>query len=793
MRENNFLFSLYTRFNSTPFVFIRLFILFAFPAFIILTWALPFAVIFVTLYCFFLMNEAFISFKVNRTRPYHKLSDAKTELVYTMKFPFRALFEKSDSLLQLITFLSHLPECIFVTDKIGPGFSFAQVDLEKDDVLQQAGELVRAVKGDYITSVDYFVAYLFLSEETTHYFQTNDLGKEDVIGILYWVRNVFSVDSVPSVQLHFGGQSFGDFLVYGWDVEVRKYTVDLTAKVISYAKPPTLVGRKMEYDQFLNILSKERNNNVILVGEEGTGKTLLVEHYAYESHLREAPKALSGKRVFELLADRLIAGAKDQGDLQERIGYFLSDVQHTGNAIIYIQNIENIFGGGGFHFDISGVITEYLQDTKIPFIGTTTPSAYRTFLERRSGIVELFEVMRIEEPEETMALFMLFDKVGQIEGTHHVSFTYNAIKEAVSLSSSYLLETYLPGKALDLLDEVAAEVMLSKKNVVDKEDVIKKIEQRTHVVIGTPTAAEREKLLRLEDEIHKRIIDQEEAVHVISEALRRLRSGFSSGKRPISVFLFLGPTGVGKTETAKALAAIYFGSEQVMIRLDMSEYQTQESIKRLLGSLPGEEEVASEFLEAVRHHPFSVILLDEFEKAHPRILDVFLQVFDDGRLTDNRGKTASFRNTIIIATSNAGSEFIREKLVAGSDITGIKQELLDLLQKQQLYRPELLNRFDEIIIFKPLGENEVAQVAKLTLTGILKALEEKQIYITFDESLIQKIAKEAFNKEFGARPVRRYIQEHVEGLLSQLILQDQLKKGAHKKLTVDVNGDITLV
>jgi len=379
---------------------------------------------------------------------------------------------------------------------------------------------------------------------------------------------------------------------------------------------------------------------------------------------------------------------------------------------------------------------------------------------------------------------MLFKKAFWLEKEFNVSLTYRAIVAAFEFSAKYSKEKVLPGSAVDLLTDVANNVKLSGKKIVDEQDILTQVERKTKIPVGQPKTAEKKLLLNLESEIHKRIIDQEEAVSAVSEALRRVRTGLNASKKPIS-FLFLGPTGVGKTETAKALSAIYFKSEDAMLRFDMSEYKGEEGIKRLLGATPGEGSEKGE-IEKVYDNPFSLVLLDEFEKADPKILDLFLQVLDDGRLTDNKGKTISFANAIIIATSNAGSEFIREEIQKGTKVDkNFKTNLLDYLQKQGIFKPELLNRFDEIVIFKPLGEKEVVAITKLMLVQFQKNLKDKDIEINFDDNIITKIASEGFDKEFGARPLKRFIQDNIEDLIAQKILKDEIKRG--DKITVSVN------
>ena len=359
------------------------------------------------------------------------------------------------------------------------------------------------------------------------------------------------------------------------------------------------------------------------------------------------------------------------------------------------------------------------------------------------------------------------------------------------LAPAYFPDRFSPGRALDLLENVASKSSLDRKKTIDAQDVIEFVQRKTNIALSEPDERERELLLSLEEKMHKRVIGQEEAVLAVANTLRRLRSGFKSENRPISVMLFLGPTGVGKTETAKALAAEYFGNQNAMIRLDMSEYQTQDQIKRILGESPGEEVIANALTDQVEKNPFSLILLDEFEKAHPHLLDIFLQVFDEGRLTDNRGKTVSFTNTIIIATSNAGSELIRETINKG--LTMLRDELVDYLLKNNIFKPELINRFDEVIVFRPLMQEEVQKISSILLSETLSTLSDNGIKLTFDDHVVSKIAKESYDATFGARNIRRYIADNVESYISKLILQDNIKKGEEAKLTVDEGNAFVVI
>lgn len=744
-------------------------------------------------FSFFLANEAFIHFKVMRTKPAVKVTQLESVSLEVAVFPALLDYSGASDSYGVAQNLSDDPEIKFIIEKFGKTFTLFEDHFPKEQMLEKAFQIVKAINGDYIREIDLFIAYLLLTEEKSKLFENNDLKENDIVNMLFWARNKFVPKSEGLSRVEFTGSGVFDFFIFGWNVETKRYSNDYTVKVLSDKYSPIVVGRTKEYEEMLTFLAKGSANNVILVGEPGTGRTTLIDYFTYQSHIGRVPPVLAYKRVFELFADRILSGVNNQGELEARINDLFADLYYSGDSIVFIQNIENIFGGGGLNFDMSGVIFQYLKDARIQIIGTATSSIFKTRLANRDDIKQFFEVERLEEPDQEQALFMLFEKVPQLEEKYGASFTYNAIETSIMLSSSYFVDRYLPGKAIDLLESVVSEVKLSGRSIVEKDDVIKKVEQRTKILIASPTEEEKQTLLHLEDEIHKRVIDQQEAVSAVANSIRRLRSGFSNNKRPISVFLFLGPTGVGKTEMAKALSQVYFGDEKRMIRLDMSEYQTQDSIKKMLGSLPGEAYTPSEFLESVKNNPFSLILLDEFEKAHPQILDVFLQVFDDGRLTDNSGRTIPFTSTIIIATSNAGSEMIRERVQQKIDLQSSKREILDYLQKKGMFRPELLNRFDDIVLFKPLGKEEIRSIARLQLKGILKLQEEKSIYLQFDEKIIEKMSREAFDIEFGARNVRRYIQNNIENSISKLILENKIKKGDRKTLTVDEKGDYTLV
>lgn len=734
------------------------------------------------------MAEVFFEFKIARIRPRVQALETKTSLD-SFTLPVLGIFLNNGKTADIAKELSKKPQTIFMLEKADISSKEIQfINIDKKELANYALELVKTLKGKYITTMDIFAAYLLLTEDKTKLLFNKKLKKEELMHILYWARTSFDYEENPkSLKVSFSGEGLAEEWVFGWTIETKKYMIDLTPEVLS--RKPMSLGREEEYNQTIEALYK--GTSVILVGETGSGKESVIEDLAYESFAGKLNGNLYHQKIFQLMVDAFLAGTTNQGDLQERLDLVIAEISHAGDVIIYIPNFEAILGSSTFAIDLSGALIPYLEKRVLRVVGTVTPEVYKKFVEPRNTLLDVFEIVKFDEPDKDTALLMLFKKAFWLESEFNVSLTYKAIAAAFEFSSKYSKEKVLPGSAVDLLTDAANNVKLSGKKIVKEQDILTQVERKTNIPVGQPKAAEKELLLNLESEIHKRIVDQEEAVSAVSEALRRVRTGLSASKKPIS-FLFLGPTGVGKTETAKALSSIYFKSENAMLRFDMSEYKGEEGIKRLLGATPGEGSEKGE-IEKVYDNPFSLVLLDEFEKADPKILDLFLQVLDDGRLTDNKGKAISFTNTIIIATSNAGSEFIREKIQSGTVLDkAFKTSLLDFLQKQGIFKPELLNRFDEIVAFKPLGEAEVVQIIKLMLSQVQKNLKDKDIEVNFDDKIITKIASEGFDKEFGARPLKRFIQDNIEDLIAQKMLKDEIKRGDKVMVSVDLQNQILL-
>lgn len=527
---------------------------------------------------------------------------------------------------------------------------------------------------------------------------------------------------------------------------------------------------------------------VILVGPVGTGKNTIVHGIAELMVEEDVPEILKDKRLIELDATRLVSGAA-AAEAQERLLVIIDEVARAGNIVLYINNIENITGiqaGAGESLDLSEVLVSSLERKDLYCLAAATDQNYVKYIEGKP-LGDLMTKVEIKEPAGSQAVQIIESKIGFLEGKYGVYFSYEAIEAAVQLSAKYIHDKYLPAKAIEILSDVAVRASKNKDEgrLIAAETVVEYISGMTGIPLTKVTASESEELLHLEEKIHGRMIGQEEAVNMVAASLRRARAELREGKRPIANFLFLGPTGVGKTELAKIIAEVYFGKEDVMARLDMSEYQHADSVEKMIGSADGA--VLGYLTEAVRKKPFSLVLLDEFEKAHPNILNLFLQVMDDGRLTDGQGRTIDFTSSIIIATSNAGALFIQERVRAGIDLDKIKDTLINE-HLTKVMRPELINRFDGVIVFKPLSEENVVAIARLMLNKIGKILAEKGIGLRAEEEGIKIIAKEGFDPQFGARPLRRVLQDKIENAIANKLLAKEIKR--RDTVVIDVNGEI---
>lgn len=555
-----------------------------------------------------------------------------------------------------------------------------------------------------------------------------------------------------------------------------RYSVDLTLRA-SRNTLPYVVGREEELKKIYRVMESGRRS-IMLVGDSGVGKTYVLYALAERMAAEDVPEPLQDKRLVALSASALVAGAGAIGQLEQRIEAVINEIVRSRNSILVIENVDQLVGvssTGGQGLDAAQMIAQELQQHTFLALATTDPASYRRALEHGS-LLSAFEKIEINEMDPEQALIVIESRVGPLESRHQVFFTLESIDKAVELTRRYLHERPLPGSALDVLEQAAvlARKAHGPKSMVTGEDVASIVSEQGHVKAMAVTGDEQQKLLHLEEEMHHRVIGQDEAVKAVANALRRARAELRDNKRPIANLLFLGPTGVGKTELAKTVASVYFGSEAVMIRLDMSEYQDIASIHKLIGAPPGYAGSSAGYLtEAVRQRPFSLILLDELEKAHPDILNIFLQVMDDGRLTDGNGRTIDFTNVILIATSNAGTQHIQNRMRDGASVSTIKDELMNQ-ELSQYFRPEFLNRFDSIVVFTPLSPIEVTKIVGLMMNDISARLAKKGITFKAAPEASAELALNGFDPLFGARPLRRAVQEHVDNALAQFMLQGKL-------------------
>jgi len=560
----------------------------------------------------------------------------------------------------------------------------------------------------------------------------------------------------------------------GYTITLDRYSIDIS-EIVKRRGFPEIIGHQKEIEAMERILSRREINNVLIIGDPGSGRKSMIEALAIKSVLGESLPEVNFKRVLQLDLPSLLAQTESHEEVESILDTIFRETISAGNIILVIDEFHNFIGGvtrPGV-IDISGVISSYLPLPQFQIVALTTFEGLHKQIEQNPSVLSLFEKVVVSEILERETLMLLENLALILEYKYKKFISYPALRNIINYCSKYLPAKPFPEKAMDLLDEVMVYLAQTKDNVLLPKHVAKIVTEKTQIPVGEIEIRERKILLNLEALIHQRIINQEEAVKEVSAALRRARAEVTIRNGPIGCFLFLGPTGVGKTETSKALTEIYFGSEKRMIRLDMSEFQAIADIPRLIGS-PGEEGFLT---TEVRERPFSSILLDEIEKAHPNILNLFLQVLDEGYLTDGLGRKVNFKNSIIIATSNAGYQIILEAIKQGAEWSGVKERLLNYLFEKGIFRPEFINRFDAVIVFKPLTKENLLDIVELLLQKIKKNLAEKDIEFLVTKPLKEKITELGYSQIFGAREMQRVIQDKVENILAQALLSGELKRG----------------
>ena len=653
---------------------------------------------------------------------------------------------------------------------------------------------------------------------------------------------------------------------YNQTQTLNQYGTDLTKRALDGKLDP-VIGRKDEIERVIQILSRRMKNNPCLIGEPGVGKTAVVEGLAEKIIADDVPKQLKGKRVVTLDISSMVAGAKYRGDFEDRIKKCISEVKKAGDVILFIDEIHTIVGAGSAEgaVDAANILKPSLARGEIQLIGATTLNEYRKYIEKDSALERRFSPVTVSEPSNEDTIKILEGIRDKYEAHHNVKITEEAIKAAVDLSARYINDRFMPDKAIDLIDEAASKVRMKaysepdnlkkleeelssiekekedaihaqdfekaatlrdkqheKQKKLDKEkqkwenknskevlnlteeDIAEVISSWTKIPVKKLTQDENEKLKNLEKSLHERVIGQNEAVEAVAKAIRRGRVGLKDTNRPIGSFLFLGPTGVGKTELSKALAESLFGNEDSMIRIDMSEYMEGHSISKLIGSPPGYVgyDEGGQLTEKIRRNPYSVILFDEIEKAHPDVMNMLLQILDDGRLTDSNGRTVDFKNTVIIMTSNVGARLITDKKTLGftskieenkEDIKEYEETKKDVMQElKKQFRPEFINRIDEIIVFHKLSKDEMKQIVNIMLKQVTKRMEAQNIKLEIEDSVKDKIIEKGIDINYGARPLKRTIQNLIEDKIAEAILDGKVKQNKKAKIVVDEEGNIAI-
>ena len=606
-----------------------------------------------------------------------------------------------------------------------------------------------------------------------------DLKVEDIENLTLWLESIEEKIAERKKFWEYRNLAKGGSLAKEWSAgytaTLDKYSIDWT-DYIRKKGFEEIIGHKDTIEQVERVLSRTEIKNVLLIGEPGFGRGAIIRALVQRSLFGESFPNLNYKRVVELDIPSLLAQFENHEEVEAILDKIFREVIYAGNIILVINEFHNFVGQltrPGI-IDISGILTPFLKSPQLQIIAITTFPGLHRYIEQNPAVLSLFEKVEVSEisAEETIRLLENLTLV--LEQKYKKFISYPALRETVNYSKRYLTTVPFPKKALDLLDETMVYLVQSTKDkILLPEHVAKIISEKVQVPVGELELKEKELLLNLEILIHQRIINQEEAVSEVSAALRRARTEVTVRKGPMGCFLFLGPTGVGKTETSKAISEIYFSSEEKMIRLDMSEFQAIGDIPRLIGA-PGEEGLLT---TKIKENPFSLILLDEIEKSHPNVLNLFLQVLDEGHLTDGQGRKVDFKNSIIIATSNAGYQVILEALKKGEPMSEIKNELLDFLFKEGIFRPEFINRFDAVVVFKSLSKENLLDIAELLLRKLKENLEKKGIEFIITEPLKEKIVELGYSPIFGARQMRRVIQDNLENVLASAVLSDQLKKG----------------
>jgi len=786
---------------------------------------LGFLIIFLSSCISFLIKDAFFNFKIKNPKPKNSIIEAaENPLNYNLAdfFDFEAakavnkalksarspqvasthilrFVLKGSSKIKFIfnRLLLNLPEFQeivkeeikkFPVAKNGP----AEISDDFEQVILKSLKIAVERNHQKVDLGDLFSSLAEIDQTLKGFLVEKKLKAEDIKNLTWWLDNLeqkrkkgkrfWSRDNLLKKG------SLARAWTSGYTINLDKYANDLTREI--KGRNMEFVGHENELEVIERTLATRGDNNVLLVGQPGTGKRSIVYNLTQKLMLGRSLGEINYKKVVEIDMPSLLAQIESVEEVEIVLNEIFREAVTAGNIILVIDGIHNYIGqpmGLGV-IDISGILSPYLRLQDFRIIGITTYEGLHKNIEKNSTVLSLFEKIEVSEISQRETLCLLENLVPRLEKQYKIFISYPALREIVSLTDRYFPSLVFPEKAIDILKEAAVFVvsLKGKKKILLPKHIAKMITRKTEIPVGEIESKEKSLLLNLESKIHKRIINQEEAVKEVCTALRRARSQISVKKGPMGAFLFLGPTGVGKTETSKALAQIYFGSESKMIRLDMSEFQSVKDISRLIGT----EFEQGILTNPVRENPFSLILLDEFEKAHHNILNLFLQVLDEGHITDGVGRKVDFKNSMIIATSNAGYKIILSALKSNEKWEGVRQRIIDYVFEERIFRPELINRFDAVVVFTPLTKQNLLDIAELMLKSLKKNLEEKGISFIITQELKEKIVELGYNPAFGARHMRRVIQNKVENVLASALLAGHLSRGSVCRINP---ADFTLI
>ena len=700
-------------------------------------------------------------------------------------------FNEKTTAKEIVSALLGSKDMQFILARIGVSSEMVVQYLSSDNgsvetipLIKRALLIAKAESHHQIEVGDLFIALCESNPALKKFISDFKLEIQDLANIVYWQtaemrERYYKKKFIDPDNIKLTGGVGRDW-IFGAAIMLKQYSEDLTRSIGEYGLNLHIIGHDKEIKEMEEALTKQTGGNVILVGEPGVGKKTAVFGFVKRVYEGKAIGILANKHVLRLDIDALLSGAGNGGEITQRLTQILNEAGRAGNIILFIENIQNLFSSGDAgRVNASEVILPYLESSGLYFIGTCDVAAYNKYFATNGALMERFTRVSIEEPDSNEMIRILEDVVPQVEYHTKSLISYGALKETIHAADKFILNQPNPEKSINLLDGASAKATAERgETIITPKDILAYVSEKYDVPSGEVEEGEKQKLLDLETIMHKRVVGQGEAINAIANALRRSRAGVTDTKKPIGSFLFLGSTGVGKTETAKALAEAYFGSEDRMIRFDMSEFQNKQDIYRFIGSNISGEETQGVLTTAVREKPFSLLLFDEIEKANPDILNLFLQILDEGHLTDGAGRKVSFTNTIIIATSNAGANLIRQSIASGIEYEKVRKSLLDYLQEQNVYRPEFLNRFTSVIVFSPLTREDIVKIANIMVANLINVIaKNKEVKLEVAADAVVKLAQIGYDPQMGARPMGRAIQEKLEDMLAKKLLSGQLKSG----------------